>query len=138
MENRYTLKIYTPGSSRRFYRVLTFCGSQTMASLCEAILRAIDFDDAHLYEFYMTDRMSRGPSILGPGLDEGGSPFADEVEVDSLNLVKGQKFYLHYDFGDDWIFVISVVKVEHDVPYTVDAVIKAKGALEQYPSYDDE
>jgi hypothetical protein len=34
------------------------------------------------------------------------------IEIDRLELEKGQKFSLHYDYGDGWMFTINVQKIE--------------------------
>ena len=139
MENLYTLKVYLPRRSREIYRVLAICGDETMDCLCDAILNAFDFDHDHLHEFYLSERKHRGPMILGPGVEDfGEGPYSYEVQLDRLNLVKGQKIYLHYDFGDDWVFVISTQKVENVGRHIVPRVIKSKGELEQYPVWDEE
>ena len=40
---------------------------------------------------------------------EEDEPSAD-ITLDEVGLCKGQKFALHYDFGDDWMFTITVSK----------------------------
>lgn len=37
---------------------------------------------------------------------EGDEPSAD-ITLDEVGLCKRQKFTLHYDFGDDWMFTVS-------------------------------
>ena len=61
-----------------------------------------------------------------------------EIELDKLGLSKGQKFSLHYDFGDDWMFTISVTKIMDVEICHKPVIIKEKGFIEQYPDYDDE
>ncbi|MGN0395809.1 MAG: hypothetical protein ACI4EF_10620 [Coprococcus sp.] len=38
-----------------------------------------------------------------------------------------QKFSLHYDFGDDWMFTITVQNITETAEKTVPKVIKEKG-----------
>jgi hypothetical protein len=52
--------------------------------------------------------------------------------------VKGQKFSLHYDFGDDWMFAISVQKVAETSEKKILRVVRGKGSAEQYPDWDEE
>ena len=138
MENLYTLKVYPPRRSRVVYRVLTICGDATLHRLCHAILDSFDFDFDHLYEFYLSERANRGPTIPGPEMKEfADGPYASEIQLDQLKLARGQKIYLHYDFGDDWIFVISVQKAEQVGSHMEPAVINSKGKLEQYPAWDE-
>ena len=60
------------------------------------------------------------------------------IKLDQLNLVKGQKFSLHYDFGDDWMFAISVQKVAETSEKKILRVVRGKGSAEQYPDWDEE
>jgi hypothetical protein len=59
------------------------------------------------------------------------------IKMDRLELEKGQKFLLHYDYGDDWMFTISVQKIEETDEPVKSTLIRAKGEVEQYPSWDD-
>ena len=55
-----------------------------------------------------------------------------------LNPEKGTKFYFHYDFCDDWYFVIHVSKAEKDKSLSKHSkCIKSVGTVKQY-GYDDE
>jgi len=67
---------------------------------------------------------------------EDGEP-STEIKLERLHLEKGQNFSLHYDFGDDWMFTIHVQKIEEETEKHVPMVLKAKGKIEQYPSWDD-
>ncbi|MBP3817301.1 MAG: hypothetical protein J6H31_03285 [Butyrivibrio sp.] len=54
-----------------------------------------------------------------------------------FECLQGQNFTLHYDYGDDWLFIIHTQSV--DVADTEEAprLLKSKGSVEQYPDYDD-
>ena len=54
-----------------------------------------------------------------------------------LRLQEKQKFLLHYDFGDDWLFTINVEKINKTEMAILPRVIKQKGEIEQYPDVDD-
>ena len=43
-----------------------------------------------------------------------------------------QKFSLHYDFGDDWMFTITVQNISETSEKIAPNVIKGKGSIEQY------
>ena len=68
-----------------------------------------------------------------PGAKSGRST---EISLDRLKLSESQKFWLHYDFGDDWMFVISVQKILEVPSYSEPAVIRGKGDVEQYPEWE--
>ena len=130
MATKYTLKVYPAGGGRSVYRILEVCGSSSLDALCSSILRAFDFSQDHLYEFCMNNRMYSENSF------ECGN--ATKKKLDSLYLVKGQKFSLHYDFGDDWMFTISVQKIEETDKTFRAKCTGGKGEVIQYPDFDDE
>ena len=34
------------------------------------------------------------------------------ISIKKLNLQKGQNFTLHYDYGDDWLFIIHTQSID--------------------------
>ncbi len=134
MGKQYTLKVYPAGMSRTAYRVLQISGKETLDRLCSLILSSFDFIDEHLYEFCMDNRMYSDCSFHSD--PECGEP-STRIALDRLHLEKGQNFSLHYDFGDDWMFRIHVMKIEEVEKKTTPAVLKGKGEIQQYPSWDD-
>ena len=127
--------------ARTCYRTLQVDGSSEFDELAGDILYAFDFDFDHLYEFgtklrnvegnitYSLDEDYRPYDFWKDG-DEDTENCTEEIEYDDpdpdfgeydihiplthLNPEKGTKFYFHYDFGDDWYFVIHVSKAEKD------------------------
>jgi hypothetical protein len=80
---------------------------ETLTDLHYTIQKLVNFDDDHLYEFYV------GPNWRQPKIEFGepGSPLdpggADEVKLSAVfPLPKGCCLYYHFDFGDDWVFEI--------------------------------
>lgn len=63
---------------------------------------------------------------------EGGQP-STRIAINKLGLKEKQKFSLHYDFGDDWMFTINVQKIVDEKNYQKPKLIKSKGNIEQYP-----
>lgn len=55
-----------------------------------------------------------------------------------MGLKEKQKFSLHYDFGDDWMFTITVQSIAESAEKVKPAVIREKGSIQQYPEWDDE
>lgn len=49
-----------------------------------------------------------------------------------------QKFSLHYDFVDDWMFTITVQNITETAEKVAPNMIKGKGSIEQYPEWDEE
>lgn len=136
MKNRYTLKYYPKGRGREVYRVIEISGQDTLDTLCEAIMDSFEFDMEHLYEFCMDNRMySQHSYQCRPLFDFLPST---RIELGKLGLVPKQKFSLHYDFGDDWMFTIGVQKIEPEGEYAKPVVLKERGRIIQYPDYEDE
>jgi hypothetical protein len=134
MMAKYTFKVYPKGMGREVWRVIEFAGDWSLDILCMDILHAFDFDSDHLYEFNMDNKLYGSRFSYRYNPYDGGPSTA--VPVNELGLCKGQNFLLHYDFGDDWAFVIHVNKIEV-VEGNVDGrVIRSKGTIQQYPDYD--
>lgn len=135
MNRRYTMKIYPQGNAREAYRVIEISGAESLDKLCEVILSAFEFEDEHLYEFCMDCRMYSYDSYQS---DPEAGESSTRIKVEKLGLVEKQKFALHYDFGDDWMFIINVQKIVSEAEYKKPLVLKAKGTIEQYPMWGDE
>lgn len=134
MSKKYTLKVFPAGAGREVYRVIEISGEHSLNDLCGIILSAFDFVDEHLYEFCMDNKMYSDYSYQSdPENDEPST----KVKLDKLGLVIKQKFSLHYDFGDDWMFTITVQNITETAEKTVQRVIKEKGTIEQYPAWDN-
>ena len=135
MVNVYKLRVYPAGMSREVDRVLEICGRDTLDRLCEAILEALDFTHDHMYEFCMDNKMYSDYSYqYEPEYEDAPST---DIKIDKIGLKKGQNFSLHYDFGDDWMFTIHVQSITQVSDYFRPRLIKGKGSIEQYPSWDD-
>ncbi len=135
MNRRYTMKIYPRGNGREVYRVIEISGSESLDRLCEVILSAYDFIDEHLYEFCMDCKMFSLECYQSYPVEEEAST---RIKIEELGLLEKQKFALHYDFGDNWMFIINVQKTTPEAQYKEPMVTKAKGTIEQYPVYEDE
>jgi len=119
------------------WRKIQISKTATLDRLNKIILTAYDFDDDHLYAFFMNNKAwSYSDSYWSPNNDEG--PYANKKKLVSLNLEKGKKFMYLFDFGDEWRFTISLEKETNDVTKEP-VIIQSKGeAPLQYPDYDDE
>ncbi len=135
MQKKYTLKVYPLGFGREVYRVIEISGKHSLDDLCEVILDAYNFDDDHLYEFCMDNKKFSEHSYRLES--EYGRP-STRVQLDKIGLVMKQKFSLHYDFGDDWMFTITVQKIEETSEKIETKIIKEKGFVSQYIDWDEE
>lgn len=132
---KYTLKVYPAGRGREVFRTIEISGKKTLDDLCEFILWSFDFIHEHLYEFCMDNKMY-GDNCYEYQSENDEIP-STNIAIDKIGLVKGQNFSLHYDYGDDWMFTIHVQKIEEESKESEPRLIKSKGEVEQYPSWDD-
>ena len=134
MSKQYSIKVYPAGMGREVYRNIEICGDETLDRLCQIILEAFDFDDEHLYEFCMDNCMYSENSYQSDPEEEDDA--STDIALDKLKLNKGQKFWLHYDFGDDWMFTITVHKINEVEESFEPRIVKSKGQIQQYPYLD--
>ena len=134
MSTQYSIKVYPAGKGRDVYRNIEICGDETLDQLCKTILDAFDFIDEHLYEFCMDNRQHSTDAYYATMMEQEPST---DIALDELGLYNGQKFLLHYDFGDDWIFHIRVLNIIEVKESFEPRIIKSKGYISQYPDYDD-
>ena len=134
MNKQYLIKVYPIGLGREVYRNIEISGEDTLDRLCQIILESFDFTDEHLYEFCMDNRAySENAYQSCPEYDEPST----DITLDEVGLSKGQKFTLHYDFGDDWMFRITVMKISEVQEESEPRIVKSKGEIQQYPEIDD-
>lgn len=127
--SRYTLKVYPAGQGRSVYRIIEISGKDTLDRLCEFIMESFNFIHEHLYEFCMDNKIYSDDSYQFDPEDD--SPSTD-IAIDKICLVKGQKFSLHYDYGDDWMFTILVQKKEPESVREAEKLLKSVGNVDQY------
>ena len=100
------------------WRELKVPADFTFFQLHKAIQGACGFEDAHLWQFQRRPYdpeiqigvPSDGEDPYEPGLDEWTHD-ARTTGITTFLAEKGQKLVYVYDFGDDWIFTVSVVDV---------------------------
>ena len=119
-------------------RVIEIDASSTLEDLHLAIQEAVDFDNDHLYEFYIS-RTERSRDRIRFD-DENGGIY--DVTLESLYpLGKGKKLFYLFDYGDNWVFQITKSRKKPtepmkgiEYPRVVERVGKNP---EQYPLYDE-
>ncbi|WP_202108641.1 IS1096 element passenger TnpR family protein [Succinivibrio dextrinosolvens] len=137
-KNGFELKVYPVGEAREVYRVFQIRGSATFEELCYEILDQFDFDYDHLYEFCMNNRPYSDENIQSAREAWSDRHDASVITLNDEGLVKGRKFLFHYDYGDDWMFNVTVAKVLDDFDSKYAITISTKGKLYQYGSDSDD
>jgi hypothetical protein len=119
----------------------------TLEDLHQAIQNSVEFEDDHLYEFYIAKSPMARERIRFIGYDD---PLGDD-RVESIfdtklsqifPLEKGKKFFYWFDFGDDWMFEISKGRTKDKEPVAGEEyplLVAEKGvAPVQYPDFDED
>jgi hypothetical protein len=118
------------------YRHIQISDNNTLADLHEIIQKAFNFDNSHLYAFFMDNKIwSKGHSYVSNQCETGDN-YASDYTLANLNLAKGDKFKYLFDFGDEWKFQCKVLGTKEETP-PKPFIIKIKGkAPKQYPYWD--
>jgi hypothetical protein len=123
------------------WRVIEILDNQNLVDLHHAIQEAFAWDNDHLWAYFLSGkRWDSLTEIASPAVDEGESPFADEVTIGDLELKRGQKFLYLFDFGDELqhdVELIEVVPLPPSGDYPRVAVVHGE-APPQYPGLDEE
>jgi hypothetical protein len=146
--NLYVLLVFLTGgptsekfANKEISRAIEIRGDQTLGQLHEAIFKAYDRRDEHLYEFQLGKRpfdpdgpnygVGNGP----PGKKRRGN--ARTTKLDDLGLTLHRAFGYWFDFGDNWYHQVQVERIEQAIPtVTYPRVIKRVG--KSPPQYLDE
>ena len=92
------------------WRLIAMPADATLDGLVNIVLRSVNFDHDHLYEFSYRDRLGATCTVNHPEVEEG--PWTDEVSIGSLPLEPGQSMELLYDFGDEWPFTVKLERID--------------------------
>ena len=131
------------------WREIEIAANQTLAELGEAIPLAFDFDDPHLWSFFLSGRAWDHDSeyALHSEPDPFGGPPARAARRALIRDVpwpgaSGKKEFLFlFDFGDEWHFGVKLVRqsptVETGARYPRMGARQGE-APPQYPDVDEE
>ena len=106
-------------------RTIQIRGEQTLSDLHEAIFKAFDREEEHMYEFqfgkgphdpkgkrYVLPMALHNPFGWGPKTEDD----VTRTTIGSLGLNVDQAFGYWFDFGDDWYHQINVVAISDEIP----------------------
>jgi len=131
MKDVYTLKLSFPYDEDDipWSRTIEVKEDFSLEELHEYIQKIIEFDNDHLYEFYV----GRNPRNRSFEISTG-------TRLNEIYPLKGYKLYYLFDFGDSWLFQINKSRKEKKVSINTKypALIESNGKNpEQYPKYDE-
>ena len=128
----YTLEVFLIGgpitekfskNNRVISRTIEIRGDQTLEDLHNAIFKAFNREDQHMYEFQFGGKGPDDPKagryrLASPILAEEESKMGDvrKTTIDSLKLKKDEAFGYWFDFGDDWWHQVNVISFEDKTP----------------------
>lgn len=135
MEGIYTFRV---SLHRGVWSKIKLSSQHTLHDLHNYIQGAFDFDNDHMYSFFMDGRAWSINKFTCPQDYEG--PHSDEVKIGELQLYKKQKFLYLFDYGDEWRFNVEVFDIEEtNVKLLRPEIIEIKGDLpQQYPNWNDQ
>lgn len=100
--------------------------SDSLYPLHSAIQEAVDFDDDHLFAFYVGNGMLQECYVMEAAMASGEELPVKNTRMGDIPLRKGMKFTYLFDFGDMWWFDIKVLQVSEGSVETPQ-ILKAVG-----------
>lgn len=133
-KSNFTFKV---SLEKSVWRKIKLSYKHSLEDLHLMIQEAFNFDNDHLYAFYMDGKRYSRNAYHSPMGDE--EPFTDEAIIGELGLYVGQKILYYFDYGDSWEFAVQLLAMdEGERPLKEPKIIEVKGeAPEQYP-FDEE
>lgn len=124
----YTFKVSLSGN-KKIWRKIRLSHRHDLDTLHMAIQEAFDFDNDHLYAFYLGGGSPRHATpIYCPYMIEESELTVLDFAIEDLGLVKGQRFYYLFDFGDSWWFDVLLTDIDKNSPLPEKAeIISWKG-----------
>jgi hypothetical protein len=145
----YVLKADLVGFSR-INRTIAVRSDQTLVDVHLALQTAFDWDDDHLYSFWLDGKFwsrtgdeythpwhANEPNPLGD-FWIGAVPQSAEISLDRLELSESQRIAYVFDFGDEWRVRLTVRQITADDGQPYPRLLKSVGeAPPQYLDYEE-
>jgi hypothetical protein len=129
--------VFKVSLDKDIWRKIMLSHKQTLLDLHLTIQKAFDFDNDHLYAFYMDGK--RYSRQVYNSIMNGEGPYVDDAVIGELEIYQGQKILYLFDFGDSWKFEVELLKIINDDELVEESqIVEIKGeAPDQYQNYDD-
>ena len=112
--------------------------TSTLEDLHYIIQSAVEFDDDHMYEFYIA-RTPRSHDKIR--FDDENEKVYDTTLENLYPLPKDRKLFYMFDYGDSWLFKITKMRKkphEPEIGIKYPILIDEKGIIpEQYPDWEE-
>jgi hypothetical protein len=133
----YTFKV-TYLRDPEVWRIIEMTERQTLHDLHNAIQDAVDFDNDHMYSFYMNGQAwDNTVEYAHPSAD---APSAAGVRIGDFGLRIKHRFLYLFDYGDDQRFEVQLININPDAPKAdYPRITEQHGDNpEQYPGWDED
>lgn len=117
-------------------RIVCMNLSDTLYDLHRTIQSVFEFDDDHLYEFYVGQGMLKETYAPEGAANSGEEIPVEETALGDLGMKKGMKFSYLFDFGDMWWFDIKVLGIGEGSVTSPQLVKAVNPAPQQYPDWE--
>ena len=132
--------------SAKIYRDIEIDGASNLYVLAEAITRSFDFDFDHAFGFYnkvkgnIYDSAVSYQLFVDMGERDGKARSVKRTRVAEVFPAVGTKMRFLFDYGDEWIFLVELVKRKPKEPKIglPRLLISTGKAPEQYPDPEDD
>ncbi|MHC1611576.1 MAG: plasmid pRiA4b ORF-3 family protein [Candidatus Methanospirareceae archaeon] len=134
VDGTYVFKV---SLAKDIWRRIEISADHTLLDLHRAIQKAYNFDDDHLYSFFMDGRAWSYERFASPYEEEG--PWVDDVRIGELGLFIGQNILYLFDYGDQWHFRVELEEIRREgrKPREPKIIEKKGKAPEQYGYYEE-
>lgn len=131
------------------YRHIQISTDVTLTDLAEIILEVFEFENDHLYAFYMDNKLwSQKAAYYGHTQEvsmweDSSQESTNDIKLGDFNFAPKAQFKFLFDFGDSWCFQCKVLRAVNEKMLDGETlyydVLKTKGEPpKQYPDWDDE
>lgn len=113
--------------SKTIWRKIKMSGRHTLGDLHDTIQVAFEFDDDHLYAFYIDGNEKTGKPVYCQRAKEGGTS-AEALMIQEMGLLAGQRLVYLFDFGACWKFSVELMGIDREeaLPLTP-VIVEEKG-----------
>jgi hypothetical protein len=111
-DGMFVFKVTFRHAKRGFHRTIAAHSRQTLEHLHRAIQGALEWDDDHLYSFFMNGVVWDAAYRFASPWEDDNPPWTSEAVLGELGLVKGHTFLYFFDYGDSHEFDVEVLEVQ--------------------------
>lgn len=107
----YTFKV-SLNHYKGFHRVIEMLAGHTLEDLHLAIQEALQWDNDHLYSFFLNNELYDHRYAFNCPFEEDALRCTEDGILGELGLVLGHKFLYFFDYGDSHEFEVEVTAIE--------------------------